>query len=547
MEKAIPVEKNRDYIVDISGLTSEGSGVARIEGFTVFVEGGIPNEQAEIRIVKVLKNYAYGKLIRVLKLAPSRVEPSCEVVKRCGGCQLQHMNYEAQLQYKTRQVKDAIERLGGLKDVTIHDTIGMDNPWNYRNKAQFPVGMDGEVKIGFYANRSHEIINTPQCSIQDAINDNVVQAVREFIKKYDISVYDENTGKGLIRHIVTRKGFRTGEVMVCIVINGDAIPCDKALIEMLKSRIENLKSVVLNINKKNTNVILGERNIVIFGEEAIYDYIGEFKFKISPLSFFQVNPIQTEVLYNKALEYADLKGDEVVFDAYCGIGTISLFLSKKAKKVYGVEIVPQAIDNAKENARLNNIKNAEFIVGESEKVIPDMYKKGIEADVIVVDPPRKGCDEKLLEVIAQMGPERVVYVSCNPATLARDLKYLSERGYRVKEIQPVDMFPQTTHVETVVCLSRKNPDDRIEIELNLDELDITSAESKATYDEIKDYVLKNHSMKVSSLYISQVKRKLGLEVGINYNHPKSEDARVPQCPPEKEKAITETLKHFRMA
>lgn len=455
MEKAIPVEKNRDYTVEIAGLTSEGAGVARIDGFTIFVEGALPEEQAEIRIIKVLKNYAYGKLLRVLSPSPGRIEPSCGVVRRCGGCQLQHMSYEAQLQYKTRQVKDAIERLGGLKDVIIHDTIGMKNPWRYRNKAQFPVGMEEDILIGFYANRSHEIINTQQCFIQDEISEKVVQVVREYIKKYDISVYDENTGRGLVRNIMTRKGFRTGEVMVCIVINGDTLPCDKALVEMLTRSIDNLKSVVLNINKKNTNVILGGRNIVIFGEEAIYDYIGEFKFRISPLSFFQVNPIQTEVLYSKALEYADLKGEEVVFDAYCGIGTISLFLSKKAKKVYGVEIVSQAIDNAKENARLNNISNAEFIVGESETVIPEMYKKGIKADVIVVDPPRKGCDEKLLEVIAKMAPERVVYVSCNPATLARDLKYLSERGYQVKEVQPVDMFPQTTHVETVALVVRE--------------------------------------------------------------------------------------------
>lgn len=454
MEKAIPVEKNRDYIVDISGLTSEGLGVARIEGFTVFVDGALPEEQAEIRIVKVMKNYSYGKLLRILKPTSGRVDPSCEVVKRCGGCQLQHMSYAAQLKYKTQQVKDAIGRIGGISGVTVHDTMGMDNPWRYRNKAQFPIRVDRNVMIGFYANRSHEIINTPQCIIQDAVNDNVVQAVREFIKKCNISVYDENTGKGLIKHIVTRKGFKTGEVMVCIVINGDEMPCDKALTEMLRARVDGLKSIVLNINKKRTNVILGDRNIVLFGEDAIYDYIGEFKFRISPLSFFQVNPVQTEVLYGKALEYADLKGDETVFDAYCGIGTISLFLSKKAGKVYGVEIVPQAIENAKENARLNGVKNVEFIEGESETVIPKLYKKGIKADVIVVDPPRKGCDEKLLDVIAEMGPERVVYVSCNPATLARDLKYLSERGYRVKEIQPVDMFPQTVHVECVVLMSR---------------------------------------------------------------------------------------------
>lgn len=453
MDKTIPVEKNKDYTVDISGLTSEGAGVAKIEGFTVFVEGALPGEEAEIRIVKVLKNYAFGKLMKTLKPSAGRVEPSCGVVKRCGGCQLQHLSYEAQLQYKTQQVKDAIERIGGLKGVTIHDAIGMEDPWRYRNKAQFPVGMEADVAIGFYANRSHEIINTPQCAIQDEINDIVIQTVREFIKKHNISVYDENTGKGLIRHIMTRKGFKTGELMVCIVINGDSLPNDKVLVEMLKGSMDSLKSVVLNVNKKKTNVIMGERNIVIYGEEAIYDYIGEFKFRISPLSFFQVNPIQTEILYNKALEYADLKGEETVFDAYCGIGTISLFLSKKAKKVYGVEIVSQAIKNAKENAKLNGISNVEFIVGESETVIPEMYKKGVKADVIVVDPPRKGCDEKLLDVIAKMEPERVVYVSCNPATLARDLKYLSERGYQVKEVQPVDMFPQTVHVECVIMMA----------------------------------------------------------------------------------------------
>ncbi|HWR62255.1 MAG TPA: 23S rRNA (uracil(1939)-C(5))-methyltransferase RlmD [Clostridia bacterium] len=454
MDKAIPVEKNRSYTVDISGLTSEGAGVAKVEGFTVFVEGALPGEQAEIKVVKVLKNYAFGKLMSILRPSEHRVEPTCEVVKRCGGCQLQHMSYEAQLQYKTQQVKDAIERIGGLKDITIHDALGMKEPWRYRNKAQFPVGMDGDVSIGFYANRSHEIINTPRCSIQDEINDKVIRIVREFIKKYDISVYDESTGKGLIRHVVTRKGFRTGELMVCIVVNGDGLPCGKALAEMLKEGTENLKSVVLNVNKKKTNVILGEKNVVIYGEEAIYDYIGEFRFRISPLSFFQVNPLQTEVLYNKALEYAGLKGEETVFDAYCGIGTISLFLSQKAKKVYGVEIVSQAIENARENARLNGISNVEFLVGESETVIPGMYKKGIRADVIVVDPPRKGCDERLLDVIAQMRPEKVVYVSCNPATLARDLKYLSERGYGVKEVQPVDMFPQTVHVEAVVRIER---------------------------------------------------------------------------------------------
>ncbi len=455
-ERTIPVQKNQNHIVDISGLTSEGSGVARIEGFTVFIEGALTGEQVEIKIVKVLKNYAYGKLLRILEPHPGRTEPPCGAAKRCGGCQLQHMSYEVQLKYKTQQVKDALLRIGGFQGIAVHDAIGMDNPWRYRNKAQFPVGMNGDLQIGFYANRSHEIIDSPRCLIQDEINDEIVNIVREFMKKYDISAYNEDTGKGLIRHIVTRKAFRTGEVMVCIVINGDSVPCSGALTEMLRNGINNLKSIVLNINKKKTNVVLGEKNIVIYGEEAINDYIGEFRFRISPLSFFQVNPVQTEVLYKKALEYAGLNGEETVIDAYCGIGTISLFLSKKTKKVYGVEIVPQAVKDARENAALNGVENVEFVLGESEKVIPRLYREGVRPDVIVVDPPRKGCDEKLLDVIAEMGPQRVVYVSCNPATLARDLKYLSERGYKVKEVQPVDMFPQTVHVETCVLLSHKN-------------------------------------------------------------------------------------------
>ncbi len=457
MEKGIPVEKNRDYIVDITGMTSEGTGVARIEGYTVFVDGALHGERAEIKIVKTLKSYGFGKLLRIMTPSKDRIEPGCGIVKRCGGCQLQHASYEAQLRYKTQQVRDAIHRLGGLDDVAIHDAIGMKEPWRYRNKAQYPVGFaaDGTLKIGFYANRTHDIIDANQCMIQDEASENAVAVVREYIGKYGISVYDEKTGKGLVRHVMTRKGFVTGEVMVCIVCNGGTLPNKEVLVEKLKDKIAGLKSVILNVNVQRTNVIMGDRNIVLFGSDAIYDYIGEFKFKISPLSFFQVNPVQTEVLYGKALEFAGLTGNETVFDAYCGIGTISLFLSKRAKMVYGVEIVEQAIENAKENAKLNSVTNTEFILGESEKVIPELYRKGVKADVIVVDPPRKGCGEELLEVIAEMKPERVVYVSCNPATLARDLKYLAERGFKVQEVQPVDMFPHTVHCEAVALLVRE--------------------------------------------------------------------------------------------
>lgn len=454
MERKPTVEKNRIYIINITGQTHEGLGVGKIEGYTVFVEGAISGEIVRTKIVKVLKNYSYGKLLEVIEPSPYRVEPPCPIVKRCGGCQIQHMNYEGQLDYKTRLVKDAVERIGGLKGVMVHPAIGMEDPWYYRNKAQFPVGIkDGKIHIGFYAGRSHEIIDTDACMIQDKTNDEVIEIIRDFIEEHNISIYDENTGNGLIKHIMTRKGFKTGEVMVCIVINGDDMPYGIELMESLKQNIKNLKTVALNINKKNTNVILGYKNKVIYGEGYIYDFTGEFKFKISPLSFFQVNPVQTEALYNKALEYAGLKGEETVIDAYCGIGTISLFLSKKAKKVYGVEIVGQAIEDARTNAELNGVDNVEFILGESETVIPKLYEEGVKADVVVVDPPRKGCDEKLLQVIAKMAPERVVYVSCNPSTMARDLKYLSERGYAVREIQPVDQFPQTVHVECVVLMT----------------------------------------------------------------------------------------------
>lgn len=446
------MEKNKEYSIEITGLTSEGMGVGRIEGFTVFVEGALPEEVVTAKIVKLQKTFAYGKLISINRQSQNRVTPPCGIVKKCGGCQLQHLDYKAQLNNKTQMVKDVMERIGGFKDIKVHDAIGMQEPWRYRNKAQFPVGFSDDVVIGFYANRSHNIVDTDKCVIQDEINDKIIEIFKMYLKKFKVSIYNEESHKGLVRHIVTRKGFKTGEVMVCIVMNGESLPNAEYLVEQLTDIIPEIKSIVINVNKKQSNVILGDKNIVIYGEEAIYDYIGQFKFRISPNSFFQVNPVQTDVLYNKALEYAALNGNETVFDAYCGIGTISLFLSQKAKKVYGVEIVPQAIDNAKENAVLNNVDNVDFILGESEKVIPEMYQKGIKADVIVVDPPRKGCGQELLEVIAEMQCPRVVYVSCNPATLARDLKYLAEKGYKVQAVQPVDMFPHTAHCEAIALI-----------------------------------------------------------------------------------------------
>lgn len=451
----VEIKKNENYIIKISGISHEGQGVGRIDNFTVFVDGAIEGESVEVKIIKVTKTYAVGKLINIQKPSENREEPFCSVYKRCGGCNLQHMDYEAQLRFKAGVVRDNIKRIGKLDNVVVNNTIGMQQALYYRNKAQYPVSLNNNIPaIGFYAKRSHDVVDTNVCHIQHELNDRVRSFVRSAIEKNGISIYDEKTGKGLLRHVMVRVGFKTGEVMVVLVINGDDLPFRKKLVNELTSNITEIKSIVLNINKKNTNVILGEKNITIFGEDTITDYIGRFKFKISPMSFFQVNPVQTEVLYSKALEYAGLSGNETVFDLYCGIGTISLFLSERAKKVYGVEVVEEAVADARENARLNGVDNIEFIAGEAEKVIPEVYGKGVRADVVVVDPPRKGCDEALLRTLVDMQPERIVYVSCNPSTLARDLNYLAGNGYVPVEVQPVDMFPHTAHVETVVLITR---------------------------------------------------------------------------------------------
>lgn len=451
---SIPVEKNKDYIIKIDNLGYEGEGVGRINNFTVFVPGALPGEEVETKIIKVSKNFAFGKLLKVKSQSAERIEPMC-TLKRCGGCQLMHLSYNAQLEFKKRRVEDNIKRIGKLEDVIIHNTIGMDNPYRYRNKAQFPVGIqNGKIVAGFYAPRSHDIIDTPSCMIQDEVSDRVMEAVKKWALYNDVSIYDESTGKGILRNVMVRKAFRTGYVMVVVVTNGYEMPHKDSLVAMLKDKIDGLKSVVQNINREDTNVVLGKEVKTLYGSGEITDYIGDLKFSISPLSFFQVNPVQTEVLYGKALEYAGLSGRETVIDAYCGTGTISLFLAQKAKKVYGVEVVEPAIEDAWKNAKENNINNVEFIVGKSEEVIPELYDRGVKAEVIVVDPPRKGCDEELLRTIASMKPERVVYVSCDPGTLARDLKYLSENGFKVVEIQPVDMFPITAHVETIVLIQR---------------------------------------------------------------------------------------------
>ena len=540
--------KNDLVTLEIEDCGIDGEGIGKADGFTVFVKDAVIGDTVTAKIIKAKKNYGYGRLMEVLKPSPYRVEPKCEFARQCGGCQLQALSYDQQLVFKTNKVKGHLERIGGFTDIPMEPIIGMDELFHYRNKAQFPVGRNKEGKIvtGFYAGRTHNIIENRDCALGVAENKEVLDRVIAHMEKYGIEPYNEATGKGLVRHVLIRYGYFTKEVMVCLILNGNKLPKEEQLVKSL-CEIPGMTSITINVNKKHSNVILGEEIRLLWGQEYITDRIGDISYRISPLSFYQVNPMQTQKLYAKALEYADLHGQETVWDLYCGIGTISLFLAQKAKFVRGVEIVPAAIENAKENAKLNGLENTEFFVGKAEEVLPREYKKnGVYADVIVVDPPRKGCDETLLETMVEMNPDRIVYVSCDSATLARDLKYLCERGYELRKVCPVDQFGMTVHVETVVLLSQQKPDDTIEIDLDLDELDATSAELKATYQEIKDYVLKESGLKVSSLYISQVKRKCGIEVGENYNLPKSENARVPQCPKEKEEAIKAALKYFAM-
>ncbi|WP_419748626.1 23S rRNA (uracil(1939)-C(5))-methyltransferase RlmD [Clostridium perfringens] len=454
------VEKNKEYIFDIISQGYEGEGIAKIDNkYPIFIEGALKGEKVKVRIVKVNKNFAYGKLMEVLEASEERVNPPCAIYKRCGGCKIQHASYKAQLDFKWDRVKDCVSKIGKLDPSIVKYPLGMEEPWRYRNKVQLPIGLiNGEVKIGFFAPRSHDIIDMESCLIQDEIGDKVVKLTREWIEKFNIRPYNvdgEYDEKGIVRHIMIRRGFTTNEVMIVLVTNGEKLPHKEEFVDLMVKNIPGIKSVIQNINSKKTNVILGLESKTLWGEDTISDYIGDFRFNISPLSFFQVNPIQTEVLYGKALEYANITGNEEVFDAYCGTGTITLFLSQKAKKVYGVEIIPQAIDNAWINAKENKVDNVEFFVGESEVVIPDLINKGVKADVVLVDPPRKGCDKKLLDAITNINAKKIVYVSCDPSTLGRDLAILEENGYKTLEVQPVDMFPNTSHVENVAKLIKK--------------------------------------------------------------------------------------------
>lgn len=553
--------KNDLVTLEIEDCGIDGEGIGKADGFTVFVKDAVIGDTVTAKIIKAKKNYGYGRLMEVLKPSPYRVEPKCEFARQCGGCQLQALSYDQQLVFKTNKVKGHLERIGGFTDIPMEPIIGMDELFHYRNKAQFPVGRNKEGKIvtGFYAGRTHNIIENRDCALGVAENKEVLDRVIAHMEKYGIEPYNEATGKGLVRHVLIRYGYFTKEVMVCLILNGNKIPKEEQLVKSL-CEIPGMTSITINVNKKHSNVILGEEIRLLWGQEYITDRIGDISYQISPLSFYQVNPMQTQKLYAKALEYADLHGQETVWDLYCGIGTISLFLAQKAKFVRGVEIVPAAIENAKENAKLNGLENTEFFVGKAEEVLPREYKKnGVYADVIVVDPPRKGCDETLLETMVEMNPERIVYVSCDSATLARDLKYLCERGYELRKVCPVDQFGMTVHVETVVLLSHKKPDSVINVKVEFGEgegkIPLDNIEKRAesykpkervTYKMIKEYIEAKHGFKVHTAYIAEVKRDLGLPM---YDAPNAvEELKQPRKhpTPEKVEAIKDALKHFEV-
>ena len=534
--------KNQEHIVAIEGYGEGGMGVARIDGRVVFVHGALRGETCRVLILKTLKSVAFAKVLEVLEPSSERMESDCPYFPRCGGCTYRHMSYEEELRLKKQRVQDNLARIGGSA-VVVEEILGAADTLRYRNKAQYPVSKDG--RVGFYRARTHEVIECEQCLLVKNEADAAAEALREYMQSCRVAGYDEKTGRGLVRHLYVRSN-ATGESLVCVLVNGDKLPQEETLVALLRGACPKCTGIVLGTNTKKGNVILGDRYRTLWGDDRLEDTLCGKRFLLSVPSFYQVNRTQAERLYAKAIEFADLTGRETVLDLYCGAGTITLALSDHAKKVLGAEIVPEAIDDARENAVRNEVKNVEFFCGDASDVAKKLAQEHLRPDVITVDPPRKGLAPVLVESIAEMQPERVVYVSCDSATMARDVKRFAELGYTATRAAAVDMFPRADHVETVCLLSKLQSKEHIEIEVKMDELDLTAAEKKATYEEIKAYVLEHTGLKVSHLYIAQVKQKYGIIERENYNKPKSEDARQPQCPPEKEKAITEALRHFGM-
>ncbi len=561
------MNKNDRLTVRVTDLTTDGEGIGRAGAFPLFIKDTMPGDLVEVVVTKIKKNYGYGKALEILEASPDRIAMACPIARRCGGCQIQEMDYPAQLRFKTQKVMNNLQRIGGfpvrlLQDgeipessredaIPVYPCIGLSDPWRYRNKAQVPFGKDreGHLVSGFFAGRTHEIIPSEDCLLTPPEFAQIIHLIRKWMLEYHIEPYNELDGSGILRHVLMRKGFHSGEILVCLIINAEKIPHTEALSEALSGSIDGFKTLSLNINKTRGNTILGTVTKHLYGPGFIEDSLSGVNFRISPQSFYQVNPVQTEVLYSKALEFASLTGKETVWDLYCGIGTISLFLAQKARKVYGVEIVPQAIEDARINAKLNGFDNTEFFVGKAEEVLPAWVSQHPDEtiDVVTVDPPRKGCDEKCLETIGKMQPERVVYVSCDSATLARDLKILTGYGYRVEKVQPVDQFCQTVEVETVVLLSKlQRAKHHIIVRFDLEEADLTAAETKATYDEIRNWIQEYYGFHVTNLNIAKTKKKCGFTLRENHNLPKSENSRSPGTTKEKEEAIMDAFRHFGM-
>lgn len=527
----------------IDGYASDGAGVARLDGMVVFVQGGIRGEACDVRLTHVGRSALWGRVEEVVNPSPARIFPRCLHYTKCGGCQFRHMNYAEELEAKRIRVEDALRRLGGA-DIHVSAILGAEQVDRYRNKAQFPVAKG--PRIGFYRPRSHDVIDVDDCLLQGEAAARLRGAVKEWMAEYSIPAYNERTFTGLVRHVYVRTN-RAGRSLCCLLVNGRGVPREAELVRALRRAEPNLAGIVLGVNEKHNNVILGDSYRALWGEDFLSDTLCGLTFRLSVPSFYQVNPAQTEVLYGKALEFAGLTGAETVLDLYCGIGTISLVMARKAGMVWGAEVVPQAVDDAIANARRNHIENARFLCADAGEAARYLEGEGVRPDVVCVDPPRKGLAEDVVDTIADMGPERVVYVSCDPGTLGRDVKRFAGRGYTLKKAVAVDMFPRTAHVETVVLLSKGEVDSKkIRVEFSLEDMDMSEFQDGATYTQIKDYVLEHSGLKVSNLYISQIKRKCGIEVGKNYNLPKSEDSRQPMCPPEKEKAIREAFKYFGM-
>ena len=548
----MPLQKNQILTLRIERLSSDGSGVAHsADGEAVFVPGTAPGDEARVRIVKDCGRYAFGILDELLTPSPDRVSVDCPVAGPCGGCSLRHLDYAAELRAKQESVLDAFRRIGGL-EVPVLDILPSPEVDRYRNKVQFPVGVDknGVPCIGFYAGRTHRIVPCPDCKLQPSVLNEIGNALCAFFAQQGIRPYDEQSGKGLVRHIFLRRGAHSGQIMVCLVCTRAKLPHAEQLCTVLRGQFPAISTILLNVNAKNTNVILGSENHILYGPGYIEDTLCGVPVRLGPLSFYQVNTLAAERLYGVAAQYAQLSPDDTLLDLYCGMGTIGLSMAEQCRELIGVEIVPEAIESAKANAaRMGEAVAAKsrFFCADAGQAATQLAAEGLHPDIVMLDPPRKGCDEATLSAVVRMAPHRVVYVSCNPATAARDAAWLEKNGYHTEKVQPVDLFPRTKHCETVVLLSKGEVDSKkIRVEFSLEDMDMSEFQDGATYTQIKDYVLEHSGLKVSNLYISQIKRKCGIEVGKNYNLPKSEDSRQPMCPPEKEKAIREAFKYFGM-